>query len=299
MADSQVQNNGRYHLPLSDLQLSSRIQLAHALVEFLATEAGVDLLHIKGYAAQIGLYSTGRTSTDVDVLVRPSHIHILVEALSTKGWKVVTTFQSGSIFRHATTLWHDQWGHMDVHRHFPGVGIDPEEFFNLLWNFRQLKTIAQWPCHVPAPLHHALLITLHGARDPHRGDKDVQHLRKSLPEDDWDKLERLAIDVQAVLTFAAATGTLGQWANHHEHDFWDVISRGGTRTELFRARWRASHNPAKRWELIRNSLLINRDHLRMKLQREPRTADYASEIRARIHDVIQALRRRRSSAGGP
>ena len=277
--------------PVADLPLADRIQLAHALIEYLATSSGVDLLHIKGYAAHRSLYAPGRVSTDVDVIVRPRHAARLAEALRADGWETVTSFRSGSVFHHAMTLWNDQWGHVDIHRSFPGVGLEPEAFFDLLWSARGTSDIAAWPCRVPSLEHQALLIVLHGARDPNRGASDAAFVREVLGPDGWESLERLAEGVDASVSLAAATGRLGEWAGHPAHDMWDVVSRGGTRVELFRARWRASRSASERWELARSLLVINRDHLRMKLLREPRAADYVGELRTRARDVVRALRR--------
>lgn len=281
-------------LPLVDLPLEERVRLAHALIESLTVGAGVDLLHIKGYSAD-GLYTAGRTSTDVDVLVRPAHVDAAVAALGLHGWRTVATFKSGSVFHHAMTLWHDQWGYVDVHRAFPGVGIGPDEFFDLLWTERGTADIGAWPCRVPSRGHQALLIVLHAARDPFRGADDVAHLAGVLTPAEWDAIEALAGTVGAHVSFAAATGQLDAWASHPEHDVWQVMSRGGTRVELFRARWRAAPGIGERADLLRSLVVVNRDHLRMRLQREPRLADVAGEVRARVADVVRAATGRRGS----
>jgi hypothetical protein len=285
-------------LPLVDLPLEDRVRLAHALIESTATGVEVDLLHIKGYSAAPGLYAPGRESTDVDVLVRPAHVDALVEALHARGWRTVTTFRTGSVFHHAMTLWHDQWGYVDVHRAFPGVGVPAEEFFELLWEQQTTADIAGWPCRVPSREHHALMIALHAARDPYRGADDVTHLRSALTADQWERVEALAGVVGAHLGFAAATGRLDEWAAHPEHDVWEVMSHGGTRVELFRARWRAAQGAAERGELLRSLVVVNRDHLRMRLHREPGFADIAREVWARALDVLRAAggRNRRESS---
>jgi hypothetical protein len=278
-----------------DLPPADRIQLAHALIEHLAVSSGIDLLHIKGYAAQRGLYAEGRVSTDVDLIVRPSHASRLAEALLADGWEAVTSFKSGSVFHHAMTLWNELWGHVDIHRSFPGIGLEPEAFFNLLWAARTSTRIADWPCRVPSPKHQALLIVLHGARDPHRGASDVDFIRNTLGQDEWERLELLAAHLGASVSLAAATGRLSEWHGHPDHDIWEVVSRGGTRVELFRARWRASRSLRQRRDLVRTLLLINRDHLRMKILREPRARDYAGELWQRAREVAQFLGAGRST----
>jgi frataxin-like iron-binding protein CyaY len=276
-----------------DLPQADRIQLAHALIEHLAVAAGIDLLHIKGYAAHASLYEEGRVSSDVDLLVRPRDAARLADVLLADGWEAVTSFRTGSVFQHAMTLWNEQWGHVDVHRSFPGVGLEPEPFFELLWAHRDTTLIAGRPCRVPGLQHQALLIVLHAARDPHRGASDVDFVGKALGREEWERLEVLAEEVGASITLAAATGGLAAWQGHPDHDIWRVASRGGTRVELFRARWRASRSGRERWALLRGLLVVNRDHLRMKLLREPRPADYAVELRERVREAVRSLMRRR------
>lgn len=284
-------------LPLVDLPLEDRVRLAHALIESTAAGVGADLLHIKGYSTSPGLYAPGRESTDVDVLVRPAHVEAFADALRARGWRTVTTFRTGSVFHHAMTLWHDQWGYVDVHRAFPGIGVPADEFFDRLWEQRATMDIAGWPCLVPSREHQALTIALHAARDPHRGADDVAHLRAALSPAEWETIEALAGAVGAHLSFAAATGHLDEWAAHPEHDVWEVMSRGGTRMELFRARWRAAQGPAERAELLKSLVTVNRDHLRMRLQREPRLADVAGEVLARAADVLRTTTAQRRSKG--
>lgn len=277
--------------PSADLPLSERIQLAHALIEWLSGEAGIDLLHIKGYAANRSLYTPGRSSSDADVLVRPAQAGRLAQTLLAHGWEVTTTFESGSVFRHAMTLWNEKWGHVDIHRSFPGIGLGPDDFFDLLWASHGTSLIAGRQCRVPSPEHQALLIVLHAARDPQRGAADVGSVREAVGPQAWAELEHTARKLGAGVSWAAATGRLDEWQRHPEHDVWEVISRGGSRVELFRARWRASRGVTERFELLRSLVVVNRDHLRMKLLREPRPSDYAEELRSRGLDVLRALPR--------
>ena len=79
-----------------------------------------------------GLRAEGRQSSDVDVLVRPSHLARLAEALEWVGWEKRTDFATGSVFAHAANWWHDDWGWVDVHVHWPGVTVDAEQAFDVL-----------------------------------------------------------------------------------------------------------------------------------------------------------------------
>lgn len=93
-----------------DIPMRARLQLGHAVVEHVARQADVDVLHIKGPATNPSLRSAGRTSGDVDVLVRPAHVESLIAALQTAGFELRTHFETGSIFRHAANLHHPNFG---------------------------------------------------------------------------------------------------------------------------------------------------------------------------------------------
>lgn len=267
----------------------TRILLAHALVERVADRRGISILHIKGYAADTGLYAPARTSSDVDVLVHPDQVDAFISALHDRGWTTATEFETGSLFRHASTLWHDSWGHLDVHRAFPGVQISPEEFFTDLWACRGTRLIADMPCTIPSPEHQALLIVLHAARDPFRGKTDVQHIRSILDGEQWDQLRGEAKRVGASLALAAATGTLANFEGHPQHDMWDVLSRGGSRTDLLLARFRAARSLRIGVGVLFSALSANKDHLRMRLHREPTAMDYASELLGRVRDLLSTI----------
>ncbi len=94
-------------------------------LQFVADELDIDLLHIKGAAADPTLRPSRYAGTDVDVLVRPSQFAPLDAALRHHGWRLYSTFAYGSPFGHAQTYTHDAWGYVDVHRFFPGIRLAP------------------------------------------------------------------------------------------------------------------------------------------------------------------------------
>ena len=59
--------------------------LAHAYFQRVANANGIDILHVKGYAFGPEVYRPERHSTDVDLLVRPSHVDRFVQALIAQG----------------------------------------------------------------------------------------------------------------------------------------------------------------------------------------------------------------------
>ncbi|MEO8851882.1 MAG: nucleotidyltransferase family protein [Allobranchiibius sp.] len=257
--------------PLSDVEIPmvARISLGHAVVEHVARGACVDLLHIKGPATNPVLRPEGRFSSDVDVLVRPDHVNLLMAALQEAGFEVRTHFETGSIFRHAANLHHHNWGWVDVHRAFPGIDIPAAAAFDRLWRVRVTAAIAAYDVPVPALLDQALLIVLHGARDTSRGQSDVEHLRTVLSAAQWVEVVTLAKELRADVAFAAGTGDLDSFSDRPEHDLWKVASQGGTRLEEWRARLRAARTRPEKIRLITEALFINSDHLRMELGRQP------------------------------
>ena len=141
-----------------------QVGFAHAVLQDLASEAGVEVLHIKGPAIDPSLAGGSARGTDADVLVRPSHLGRLVGAMQQHGWAVHLSAEAGSPFGHATTLVHPMWGYADVHRLFPGITIDPEDAFDRLWARRSTTSIAEIDCTVPSLDDQRTLLVLNAAR---------------------------------------------------------------------------------------------------------------------------------------
>ena len=113
--------------------LAVRLHLGRAAIQTVAGRAAVDVLHIKGDAVDETLRPGGQAGTDIDILVRPAHVPVLDSALRSHGWTVYSTFENGSPFGHAQTYAHDVWGYLDLHRLFPGIGLDPAIAFERFW----------------------------------------------------------------------------------------------------------------------------------------------------------------------
>ncbi|MDQ2849334.1 MAG: nucleotidyltransferase family protein [Actinomycetota bacterium] len=261
--------------PLSevDIPMPIRLSLAHAVVDHLARQAKVDLLHIKGQALDPVLRYEDRRSSDVDILVHPTQVDALMAVLITAGFEVRTHFETGSIFRHAANLHHPHWGWVDVHRSFPGIGIPPASAFQQLWEHRGASTIAAQELAVPALLDQALILVLHAARDSGAGKPDVDHLRQALSEQQWATVVLRAQELNAEVAFAAATGGLDEFRNRPEHDLWEVASQGGTRSQEWRARVRAAPSVREKARIVGEAFSPNDDHLRMRLGHEPSASE--------------------------
>lgn len=126
-----------------------RVHLAHATVQAIADEVDADVLHIKGPAVDPMLRPKGRASADADVLVRPSHLMRLTAGLTRYGWRQVTTLSTGGLIEHSTNWYQGELGQLDVHVRFPGIGVAPNEAFEVLWRERALRRVAHRPCVVP------------------------------------------------------------------------------------------------------------------------------------------------------
>ena len=148
------------------MPLIAGVPLAAATVQVIADDAGVDLLHIKGASVdpvllqqvEVADPETGltlwrpvpRNSVDADVLVRPSHVRRLFAALRAHRWEMVYRFEDGSAFEHAATWIRPGLCHADIHRSFPGIGLNAEQAFEALWNDRHTMMLAGQECRVPA-----------------------------------------------------------------------------------------------------------------------------------------------------
>lgn len=270
--------------------------MTHALIAVICRENGIDVLHVKGHSAPDGFYRPNRTSSDADILVRPTQSKLLVSLLTANGWKTVTTFESGSIFQHATALWHTVWGYVDVHRSFPGINLDPELAFTDLWNRRSLKFISNQSCNVPDQTDHALLIAIHAARDPSRGTSDIEYLKQSLGEK-WSQVANRAIQMNAQTPFAVASQDKIPPSIESSNDFrlWQALSKGEDRLALLEGRLAAANGLLPKAKILASAFVANRDHLRMRLARQPRWPDYVVEFKTRVIESFQAWNKHRKN----
>lgn len=271
-----------------------RVHLAQATAQYLADQADVHVLGVKGPAVDPSLrpsttFTTAdgleetraalRASSDADVLVRPSHVDAYMRVLQQHGWRIVTHFDTGSAFEHAASMWHDKLGYIDVHRRFPGITIDAAEAFDLLWADHIVKEVAHVACAVPAVEHQRLIMLLHAARGGSRGASDTQLLWDEASEQTRARTHQLAERFGAQVALAAATGRLDDYADDPTADLWRVFALGEepTRLQEWRARFRAAPTPAAKARIAAKSLLVNTDHLSMKLGRPVSRSEVAAE----------------------
>lgn len=278
--------------------IAARVHLAHAVVQKLADDRRVDLLHLKGPAVLPGLRAPGRQSSDVDVLVRPSHLEPLVAALESIGFEQRTDFSTGSVFSHAANWWHDDWGWVDVHTHWPGVDLDAEAAFDVLARDRVLLPIAHRDCPVPGRVAQRLVLVLHSARSG--GTSDLAHAWGAADPEEQQAVRDLAAELNAVVALAAGIGELELHRGAPTYLLWRHFTRGGSRLDEWRARLAAAPDLRARVALVTAALRVNQDHLRMELGRPPTREDVRARQRVRVRravgEVASRLRRRDEAA---
>ena len=275
----------------ADVPLPVRVELAHAAVQRLAEETGVDLLHIKGPAVHPDLRTTPSTGSDVDVLVRPDGVERLMAALRAHGWEVETTFSSGSAFEHAANLYHPSWGLLDVHRLYPGMERDPAHAFETLWRTRTSTDLAHVACPVPDRLGQSLVLLLHAARSPRAGSEhpDVAPNWTDRSPQERDGIRALAAETGATVALAAATGSLDEFAGTPEAALWEVFAHGGDRLDEWGARWRAARGPRAKASVAARSLMVNRYYLGQRIGHPPSRGEVVAEFFRRAGAAGRAL----------
>lgn len=272
------------------MPVAARVHLAHAVVQKLADDRGIDLLHVKGPAVLPGLRAAGRPSTDVDVLVRPSHLFRLVEALESVGWEQRTDFATGSVFAHAANWWHDAWGWVDVHVSWPGVTIDAEDAFDVLSRESVRHPIAHRECPVPDRTAQRLVLVLHAARSGGAADvDDAWTAADPLAQED---VRRLTAELGAEVALAAGIGELELHRDAPTYALWHYFVHGGSRFDEWRARLGAAPDVRSKVHLLTFAMRVNRDHLRMELGRPPTPREVRARQARRIRRVISEIPRR-------
>lgn len=277
-----------------------RVALAHACVQALAHQHGLDLLHVKGPALDPSLRVPHRTSSDADVLVRPAHVPGLTKALHDAGWRLVTGFRSGSVFEHAANFHHGDWGYVDVHRTFPGITRDPTTAFDDLWSERGSASLAHLPCDVPTLLDQALLLCLHAARgfDDERSRADLDLVWHQAGAAVQQQIRDRAGSLGAEVALAAAIGELDRY-DDRTVALWRYFSRGGTRADEWRARLRAAPTWSARLSIAVRGAGVNREYAAMMLGHEPTTAELARLFAGRFATAGRLLVSRSARRTGP
>ena len=272
-----------------------RLRLVHAYLQMLADELGVDILHVKGESVHPELQPGPRMSLDVDIIVRPSQVDLIVRELKARGWEKMTGFEEGSAFSHAMNLRHDL-GLVDLHRQWPGFEIDPSEAFEKLWKARETQEIAEVACAVPGLKWQRLILLLHYGRSGGQRLADFERNWVELSEPERQEIRALAQGFRASVALAAATGDLEKYRSDPSYRLWRYFARGqGSRTEEWLGRWSAARGAREKLRVARGFVMVNHDLLRVELGHEPDAAEiraaYVKRVTTAINDVKTMARR--------
>ncbi|WP_353511269.1 nucleotidyltransferase family protein [Intrasporangium sp.] len=283
------------------LPIRVRVAMAHAALQVMADEAGIDVLHIKGVAVDPALRSDRQSGTDADLLVRPQQVEPLIEIMTARGWRRVTSFETGSPFGHAATFQHAYWGHADVHRSFPGITEVPEGAFDRLWARRGSRELAGVPCPVPDPVAQSVILMLNAARGGGLNARrlDVDAVWGQATSERRRQMEALVADLDAEVAFASATGDLERFRGAPDYELWRIARDGGTRLEEWVARIKAARSWRDRLHVAMRAPLVNTDHLGVRLGHTPSTAETLREFVARpLRGLAEEARALRTRHGG-
>lgn len=278
--------------PTMDVPTMARVHLAHAVVQSIADTAGVDLLHLKGPALDPSV-RTPQLSTDADVLVRPGQVTALGEALDAHGWSQRTGFDEGSAWAHGANWHHPQFGYVDVHRSWPGLGVPPTEAFAVLHAGAGVRQIAHHPCAVPGLDAQWLVVLLHAARSAtSRPDLDDARAAFTAASPVLQLAVRALADrLAATVPLRLALGEAVADGEDAEARLWRVHIAGGDRLDEWRARWAAARGPRAKLKVLRAASTVSRGPLAVELGHDPGTWDVARAQRARVATLARDLRR--------
>ncbi|NYF99041.1 glycosyltransferase family 4 protein [Janibacter cremeus] len=278
----------------TDLPLAVRVRLGHAAAQHLAARHDLDVLHIKGDSLDERLVHEGRRASDADVLVRPAHLERFLAVCAGAGYRTTSRFATGSPFEHSTTLWHDLWGYLDVHRHYPGIGLSPAEAFDRLWSARVERAIAGVTCPTPDIPAQVGFLVLHAGRSLPDGQAtaDVSHAWDGAHVELRQAVRAWVGEFRADVAFAAGTGQLADLPPSSEKDLWLAVTREG-RLQEWRARIAAAPDLATRARLLARLPVVNTDHLATRLGHRPNRREIAREFLDRARRAVAEYRGRR------
>ena len=256
-----------------------RAAFGHAVVQHLADKVGVDVLHLKGAATDLDLRTRPEGGTDADVLVRPSHMPVLLEAMSAHGWGRYSVFETGSAFEHATTVQHPDFVYADLHRIVPGFDAEPGDAFETLWRRREQREVAGCPCWVPDRVGQVLVRVFNETRSGRRRRWTREEIEALLP--DGQDLSALVDALDAHVAMGAALGELERYRGRRTYWLWKIQVEDATRVQEWLARVRAAGTVRGALRVALRAPMVNVDRLSHKLGHEPSRAEVAREFVAR------------------
>ncbi|MEV4773916.1 hypothetical protein [Microbacterium sp. LWH12-1.2] len=274
-------------LDTTPISLDVRLEFSRAAVEVIARRIGIRLLHIKGETLDGALRPGKRSGTDVDVLADPSRVSELHAQMLQNGWSVYSSFLDGSPFGHAQTYHHPEWGYLDLHRRFPGIGIPDQEAFEVLWPDHGTYSAAGVECSISSVDAQAVLFVLNAARDLDTLAAEARALWAGQSDDERVRRSRLVRRLRAEVAFAAALGDLERYRRRREYLLWKTVSQGGSRTDEWWGRIKAAPTVGAALRTAARAPQVNRAALAHELGREPRARDVMLAFLRRIGTALR------------
>ncbi|MCS3841738.1 nucleotidyltransferase family protein [Microbacterium sp. AK031] len=197
----------------STFRMIEAVELAHAVAQRLASDAGIRVLFIKGPTLTFHGLRDAWASSDVDLLVEPARFNEFCELLTTIEWHERAGIEALTVL-HSKTFIKQTWPcDLDPHILFPGFLGDPADVFDALWDRRDEMMIAHQPCAISDKLGSILIVTLHALRGSSRHTRHERELAtvKSLTLSAEEKiaLRELARSTGSTATAAEVLTSLG------------------------------------------------------------------------------------------
>jgi hypothetical protein len=282
-------------MPETTIPLSVRIELCRAGLQVIADGLGIRMLHIKGATVDASIRPDAREGSDVDVIVDPRRVAEMHRALLAHGWTVYSTFDEGSPFGHAQTYWHPDWGYIDLHRRFPGIGLADPDAFDVLAREASGGSAAGLDLEVPGIAAQGVLFLLNAARGSQHDRDGALAFRRGLVAEQLRLLDELVRELHAEVAASVVTGELENWRGHRDHLLWRAISEGGTRSQEWWGRVRAARSPREAMQVLLRAPRVNRSRLAHQLGRTPTWRDL---VMAAVRRGTRALRELVPARGG-
>ncbi|GAB3630748.1 hypothetical protein GCM10027421_01010 [Microbacterium shaanxiense] len=260
-------------LETTPISLDVRIEFSRAAIEVIARRAGIRVLHVKGATLDRSLRRVRRSGTDVDVMVDPLAVPAMHAALTHHGWSVYSSFVEGSPFGHAQTYHHTEWGYLDLHRRFPGIGVPDQDGFEVLWAAREAHASAGIECAIPSVDAQAVLFVLNAARDLDALGGEAHRLWADQGEQARIRRSRLVRMLRAEVAFGAGLGDLERYRHRREYLLWKTVSQGGGKLAEWWGRIKAAPTFGDALRTAARAPRVNRAVLAHELGREPDSRD--------------------------
>lgn len=283
---------------LTPLPADVALELAYAMIQRTADSAEINVLFLKGLAAEHHRLRRTRVSTDVDVWLRRSDLGFLDSRLAARGW-----YRRPESFAHARfvllsyTYMHDQWPcDIDVHIAFPGLFAD--DAFDVLLDHAVAIEVGGIPVAIPDRPASFVIGAAHALRQAYLPSSaaELSYLtdvwRNEFDERERDEVRALANGLGAVESLRPLFASIGmevpsQSGYSRELADWRIATRQLNRT----SRWLeliAQHPPAQRVKILARAVFPSR----ADLVRDHPDADSGgiALLRTRLRRIASATR---------